>query len=95
MPSYFEVGQNHLILQKATLDAAGTYRVVARNAYSEDAQEIQIKVLPRRRIRVQGPPQIRFAQDQYSISLGDIIDIKPTIAVSGERRIFSCICLFY
>ncbi|CAF1170648.1 unnamed protein product [Adineta ricciae] len=80
MPSYFEVGQNHLILQKATLDAAGTYRVVARNAYSEDTQEIQIKVAPRRRIRVQGPPQIRFAQDLYSISLGEAIDIIPTIA---------------
>lgn len=81
MPSYFTVLPNQLILNGATLDAAGTYRVTARNAHAVDEQEVTINVKPRRRQRGQQQPRVSFNQAQYDIGRGEAIDVEPTIEV--------------
>ena len=84
----FTVGNDSLILHRATPEAAGTYQVVVSNPNGEDRQELRIDVEPRRsRGRGQGQgqqagaPQIRFERDQYELGYGELVDILPTISV--------------
>jgi len=90
MPSIFVVERDRLILNRATMEAAGTYQVIVRNPQGEDRQELRITVEPRRsRGRGGGSaPQIRFPQDQYQIGHGDVVDIVPSISV---KRKLSCL----
>ncbi|UJR25590.1 hypothetical protein I4U23_006934 [Adineta vaga] len=88
IPSLFTVEPNRLVLQRATPDAAGTYRVVVRNSHGEDKQELRINVEPRRG-RNRGP-QVRFPQSQYEIGYGEVVDIAPNIAgASGATIVWS------
>ncbi|CAF3691198.1 unnamed protein product [Adineta steineri] len=82
IPGLFTVEQDRLTLQRATLDASGTYQVIVRNQHGEDRQELYINVEPRRgrgRVPQSGAPQIRIQQDQYQVGYGETIDIAPTI----------------
>lgn len=76
-------------MNRATLDAAGTYQVVVRNPHGEDRQELRINVEPRRgrgREQQAGAPRIRFQQDQYEISSGETVDIVPNLSVRFEIK---------
>ncbi len=81
----FTVETNRLVLDRATLDAAGTYQVVVSNAYGVDKQILNITVAPRR-VRQRGQPNIHLQQDQYEVSPGQTIDIIPTIAVRTKQK---------
>jgi hypothetical protein len=93
IPSLFTVETDRLVLNRATMEAAGTYRVVVRNPQGEDRQELQIIVEPRRGRgrggqQTAGAPQISFQQSQYSIGSGEIIDIIPNISVKKQNLFF-------
>ena len=86
IPSLFTVEPNRLVLNGATLDSAGTYRVTVRNIHGEEQQDLHINVRPRRgRQRV--APQITFQQDQYQVGHADNVEIKPSIAGSNGATI--------
>ena len=48
IPALFTVETNRLVLNRATMEAAGTYQVIVRNPLGEDRQDLQIIVEPRR-----------------------------------------------
>ena len=85
IPSLFTVEPNRLVLHRASLEAAGDYQVIVRNTHGEDRQELRINVAPRR--RGQRGPQVRFAQNQYDVGYGEVVDIVPNVTVEQNSTI--------
>lgn len=85
----FTVEPNRLVLNRATMDAIGTYQVVVRNTHGEDRQELHINVQPRRarqRGQQAGAPQISFQKDQFEVANGQTLEIVPNLYVRTQNK---------
>ncbi|CAM4742403.1 unnamed protein product [Rotaria magnacalcarata] len=93
IPSFFTVEKDRLVLNRATLDSAGTYEVTVRNSNGEDRQTLEIKVEPRRgrqRGQQAAAPQVTFSQDNYEIVSDQNLEIVPNIyGATGAKIVWS------